>query len=124
MKVFKVECNGSDEAHWIAANDPISAINHAIEEELDEEEDRGVMTATELTEDELDKAFINTPKEELELSDEEQEADIAKLDPNSDDSLEPFMNKYYDRVPMREALADAIAEGKEVEVLASTIFME
>lgn len=96
MKVYLVECTNGDERHWIAANDPISAINHAIDEELDEEEDRGIMTATELTDEELDKETLREVQE-----------DGSKED-----------------ISMRERLNDAIAEGKEVEVLASTIFYE
>ena len=123
MKVYSVESTNGEDAHWVVANTPEEAIDCVIEEELEELEDKANISAKELAEEELDKVFINIRKDDLELTEDEELEDLESLDFSDEAKHEAYMNKYYDRIPMKQALADAEKEGK-AEVVASTIFLE
>jgi hypothetical protein len=118
MKVYAVENSKGDEKHWVAAKTPEAAIDCAIAEELEEVEEKDSITAKELSEAELDEAFIHMPNDELDLT------AFDEAEAKSEEALEAFLESRYVKIPMREALNDAIKDGKEAEVLASTIFME
>jgi len=91
---MRVYVYNGDESHWVAAVTEVDAVKCLIEEEMEETPDLSKLKL--LTEAELD------------------EATYTELDQHGKGTV----------IPLREALNEAIAEGLEPKLLASTIFYE